>query len=301
MKRMNSAIKYLFVLLLLFASCEKAPIDDDVDDGKQEQPGDSGDKDANVRVRVVQVEGASNLDERFSRLEIAVYNTEKRLKTIHQLRGETSFGEAGIRLSEGSYRLVVIGHSSNDSPTMTTPEKIHFTNAMGYTDTYYYYEAFTVGDQPIEKNVALAKASTTLRVVSTDVKMAEAKKLRIYYTGGSGELDATTGYGTVASRQTVMLSLPDSLTGHPVQFNAYTFLHAEEGLLNVTITTYDENDGTIMEYTTDDTELSRTDTLELRGPLFSTVPVDPDTATTTSSSASVTINGQWAGYLHYSY
>ena len=205
----------LLVLLVAFVSCEK-PITSagDTDTNKEVN------EDDNLVVRVP-ADGLSA----FSRLNVAIYDMD------------------GTRIKQATYLLVVVAHSSNGNPTMTNPHKIQFTNAQGFTDTFLYSENITIDDQRKELYVTPKRIVSLCRFVITDDYPTDVAKMRFYYTGGSGAFDATTGLGCVNSRQSLMFDITDGQK----QFDLYTFLHATEGTIHLTVTAYDAADNVLYE------------------------------------------------------
>jgi hypothetical protein len=63
---------------------------------------------------------------------------------------------------------------------------------------------------------------------------SEVKYMKFNYTGGSGVLNAVTGYGgNVNSQQEKIVDI--SAYSTPLTFNLYTFLREEESLLQLTV------------------------------------------------------------------
>ena len=128
---------HALAIAITLASCEKVAIPES--DASEELNG-------NLRVSVYQIEqtpfaGSTRTTEAASvactRLNFAIYDEDgSRLKQINQQSSADDFGSVAFQLDEGTYQLVVVGHSANGNPTMTDPTKIQFSNATGYTDTF---------------------------------------------------------------------------------------------------------------------------------------------------------------------
>ena len=289
----------------LLSSCEKVVFEDEEDEERtEEEEGEGTHEEDNLIICVSQimevpfrVQDGLELSDFCTQLNVAIYNDEKRLKTITQQMGDADFGRVGLRLEPGHYRVAVVAHSSSDNPSMTTPESIHFTNAMGFTDTFYYYDEVDVADTVITLNASLERAVSMLRIITTDEKPAEVSSMRVYYTGGSGELDVTTGYGTKASRQYFTIELPDSLTGKTLQIEAYTFLHAEEGQLNIQLTAYNKDYDVLFERQLDNVAMRRNHITQYRGRLFTDEPEMP----ANGQLITITGDGQWGGVTEFTF
>ena len=207
----------LFTLLLLLSSCEE-PI---TDDGSVVS-GSAADNDANLTVTVFEIEktpfgsltratnnattraGQQQASTVCTRLNFAIYDEDgSRVKQVNQQSSAADFGSAAFQLEPGDYTLVVVGHSSNGNPTMTNLGKIQFTNAQGYTETFLYHATVTIADDPVEQPASLDRIVSLCRFVLTDDEIpADVKRMRFYYTGGSGAFNALTGLAvSIASRR----------------------------------------------------------------------------------------------------
>lgn len=248
----NSLFISLTTLLMgcLLVSCEKAVIDDL--DGSES-------KTSNVTIRVSDIEAdwegsetraLTNVSEVCSRLNYAVYQNGTRVKSKNQTTEDDDFGVFSLELESGSYDVLVLAHSCKGNPTMTTPSKVQFSNpesssGTGFSDTFYYYGKMEVSGDKTQVDISMKRATSMFCLVTTDVKPDNVKKFQFYYEGGSGALDATTGYGCVNSKQSVFVSLDDSQTGQPLQFEMFTFLHSESGKVTFTVKAFNANEDVI--------------------------------------------------------
>lgn len=230
----------LVLLALLVCACEKAYIDLD-----GETPAGKG----NLNISVFQIEQTPFTDytrtaaaDACTRLNFAVYNTAgTRVKQTNQQLGNAGFGSASFQLEEGTYQLVIVGHSSNGNPTMTNPAKIQFTNAQGFSDTFLYSHTVEVNDEAQSLKVSLDRIVSLCRFVITDDYPEGVTRMRFKYTGGSGAFNAYTGFGCVKSTQTVTF---DVATGKK-QFDLYTFLHETTGVIELEVTALDAVDNVL--------------------------------------------------------
>ena len=279
------------LVVLALCSCEKPIIGDET----------SGDANGNLKVSVFQIEKTpfSSLtragrpaSEVCTRLNFAIYTLDgTRVKQVNQTSDGAGFGTASFQLEEGDYFLVVVGHSSGGNPTMTDPTCIKFTNAQGYTDTFLCSGSVTIGDEPVEMQVTLDRIVSRCSFVLTDESLpAEVKKMRFYYTGGSGAFDATTGFGCVNSKQDVKFEV----SAAQKQFDLYTFLHDTEGTIHLTVTALDANDG---EYSVRsfDVPMQQNHITWLSGTFFS------GSGSSASAITGVTVNTDWAGETHITF
>jgi hypothetical protein len=262
----------LFILLLVITACEKP-----ISSGENNEAIPDG----NLVVSVP-TDGMSS-----TRLNFAVYDmTGTRIKQVNQQSGNSDFGRASFQLAPNAYLLVVVAHSSDGNPTMANPHKIQFTNAQGFTDTFLYYDTITVDDNRRELQVVPRRIVSLCRFVITDDYLADVKKMRFYYTGGSGAFDATTGLGCVNSRQSLMFDITDGQK----QFDLYTFLHDTEGTIHLTVTAYDAGDNVLYEREFD-VPMKQNRVTSMTGSYF----------TGSISISAITINTDWEDEYHLTF
>jgi len=224
-------------------ACEKPILDEEAEEPAKEQTGkDKG----NVVLRVADftmvpydaraTRAVQNISDYCTRLCFVVYKDDKKVKGITQAKTDDNYGEVSMVLDPGEYKLLVLAHNSqNENPVLSNPESIQFTNAIGYTDTFYYYGDLTVTSQPQTHDLALTRASSKLNFIIIDEIPSNVAYLKFYYTGGSGVLNATTGFGgMVNSQQEALWNI--SGVQVPVTLPIYTFLQDETGKLQLTVT-----------------------------------------------------------------
>ena len=290
-----SAILVLFSACML-AACEKTLLEEDNEQGEVA---------GNLKVSVFQIGKTpfenlarekntavtrSAMNEVVTRLNFAVYAMDgTRLKQVNQTSDKEGFGTCSFQLEEGTYQLVVVGHSSNGNPTMTDVSCIKFTNAQGFSDTFFYYGMVTIEKEKVDKMVALNRAVAMCRFVVTDDIPKNVQKMRFYYTGGSGAFDAHTGLGCVNSKQDVKFNVADGQK----QFDLYTFLHDTEGTIHMTVTALDAN-GSELTKREFDVPMEQDYITWVSGAMFAG-------ANSSSTTIGVTINSDWAGETYITF
>ena len=156
MKKVTFLSLWVLLLGFVFASCEKAVLDDESNSESQS---------SNVVIRVSDIEtgwaGAEsralvNVSEVCSRLCFAVYQDGSRKTYKNQKTGDSDFGSYSLSLDAGTYQLLVVGHSGAANPTTTSPSKVQFTNPSSSGGT-----GFTTGylSVPIGEKSVMAVAS----------------------------------------------------------------------------------------------------------------------------------------------
>ena len=280
-------VLWLSFLALLLSNCENPVI---TDEERTEPQG-------NLKVSIYQIEQTpfsaltrAESGVACSRLNFIVYDESgSRLNQVSQKAEEPGFGTTAFQLEEGIYQLVVVGHSASGNPTTTNLSKIQFTNGTGYSDTFLYYGEVTVGTEQTDWEVSLHRIVSLCRFVITDDIPAEVKKLRFYYTGGSGAFDAATGLGSVASKQSVTFDVQEGQK----QFDLYTFLHNPSDNIALKVTALDASDNILRERDFD-VPMKQNEVTWLTGSYFSG-------SSSGSTSISITINTDWAGETHQNF
>lgn len=290
-----SALFVLFVMSVVFAlvSCEKPLIAEEKENNAEDTKG-------NLRVSVFQIEktpfasltrSTEAASDVCTRLNFAVYDIDdSRVKQVNQQSGAADFGSAVFQLEEGTYQLVVVGHSANGNPTMTNPAKIQFTNSTGYTDTFLCYGEVTIGEEAVDLQVSLDRIVALCRFVVTDDIPADVRKMQFYYTGGSGAFNAATGLGSVASKQTVTVDV----TGGQKQFDLYTFLHELSDTIVLKVTALDAS-GNVLYEREFDVPMEQNHITWLSGEFFN------GSGSSSTTITGVTVNTDWAGETHLTF
>lgn len=284
----------LCALIFLF-SCEKP-----VFNNQQEDTGVNG----NLLIRVAgfkvvpfgETRGTTAISDYCQRLNFAVYQDGKKVKAVNQVTTDSQFGEANMTLEPGTYQLLVVAHSANGNPSMATPEKIAFTNSDGYTDTFYAYTNIEVDESQKELDITLERATAMFRLITKDKVPENVDRIRFYYTGGSGALNATNGLGCVNSQQVTFFDIADDMKGLPLCMEIYTFPKAEKGKLKVTVTAYSKNTDILYEKELEDVPVEVNKITEYEGYLFGKGGDNGEEENThgkNERSISVTLNSEW--------
>ena len=272
MKKKNYALvaSFLMMLVATLTSCEKFALD--------ETSTDPHDANANVTFHVsmgknqstefntkaagfnTQLSGfntkatdsnAIPLEKVCSRLSLGIFDEIGKVKTLNTLSTDKGYGNLSVSLDEGEYRVVIIGHNGAGNCTISSPEKIKFSNNK-LTDTFYYYGRLNITSEETEETIELKRAVAQFKVHITDsVIPTNARSIRFYYLGGSSTLDATSGYGCVKSRQTEVFKLAKDQRDYSV----YTFPHEDSQGLNMKISILDADGKTIRELDKDNIEV----------------------------------------------
>ena len=294
----------LLMLVATLTSCEKFALDD--------SGTNSHDANANVIIHASvaknnstgtrsgegdeEVEGKP-LEDYCSRLSIAIFDGEEKVKTLNLTAEKDGYDDIGINLDAGKYRMVAIGHNGNGNCTISSPEKVKFyKNKM--TDTFFYYGTFNVIDgEDTDDYILLKRAVAQFKVHITDATIpAEAHSIKFYYTGGSSTLDAVTGYGCVQSRQTESFKLQEGKRDYSV----YTFPREENKGLKMTINILDADAQSIKEYSKEGVPVKRNNITQTNISIKDHTISDPDQKEDGDSgkgNLGFTVNPDWEGEI----
>lgn len=227
------------VMLLTGVSCEKMNLSD------------KADEEANVVLSVCSIEQTpfkqltrAALADVCTRLNFIIFDKDGvRVDQKNQELGDDGFGQAGFTLPLGDYRLVIVAHSAKGNPTVnkrssSKNESVSFSNANGFTDTFFASQDLTVGEDGVSLEVNLTRIVALIRFINVDPIPVKADSVRFYYKGGSGSLDALSGWGNVNSEQYAgfgkgRLSAP---------YEIYTIPWQDKESLDVTVSTYGNTD-----------------------------------------------------------
>lgn len=198
-----------------------------------------------------------------SRLNFVIYKGDTKLKSIAQKEGDAGFGTVALSLPEGTYKIAIIGHSSDGTATVTTLDKISFKNNL-VTDTFLFCEDLEVTGEQQDIDIELRRVVAMFRLILTEPLPAAVRQLKFYYTGGSSTLSALSGYGSVNSKQTVVFNVETGQT----QFEVYTIPHAETGKLKITITALDATETPLHERVFEEVPVQRNKITRYTGNLY---------------------------------
>lgn len=264
--------------VMTLSSCEKMVID-------EQTPSHGVEADANLIIKVshdsfhpyededAESRSQVNIADYCTRFNFVLYQDGTKVKAITQTKNEagSDFGQVSLSLASGSYQLLVLAHSSaSGNPVLSHPEEIQFTNAMGYSDTFCYYGTIEVTAEPATHDILLKRATTMVRFNFDEVFPDDVAVLQINYTGESGVLNATTGYGgTTNSKQEKKLNVSSFAGKHTTYLlPIYTFMRGDTGTLNITMTALRADGTTIRERSFQDVPIEHTKVTEFVGEFF---------------------------------
>lgn len=276
------------LLALAMVSCQRLASED------PELP--SGEK-SMVRFKVSQFEPlpfstaqsrSQSVSELCKQIDLAVFQGGVRTVKTTQKAGDKDFGTLSVALAPGTYKVVIVAHNQDKTPTMTNAEKITFSGDL--SDTFSWSDDITVGEgNGLDVDVSMHRVVAMVRFVTTDKVPDNISTLQFYYTGGSSTLDGLTGNGCVNSHQTVKIAITDDMKGKTAKFEIYTFPKSDSKELKIEVTGLGPTGEAVYSHTFGNVPVSRNQITQFTGELFSDNPVTGDT----SSKFMLTTDDEW--------
>lgn len=221
-------------------------------------------------------------------IDLAVFQGGTREEKVTQKRGDDNFGTLSVALAPGTYKVVIVAHNQDKTPTMTNAEKITFSGDLA--DTFSWSKDITVNEgNGLDVDVSMHRVVAMVRFITTDNVPDDVSTLQFYYTGGSSTLDGLTGNGCVNSRQTVKIAITDDMKGKTAKFEIYTFPKSDSKELKIEVTGLGPTGEAVYSHTFGNVPVSRNQITQFTGALFSDNPVTGDT----SSKFMLTTDDEW--------
>lgn len=297
MKTMKQTLMAMLMLVAMIGlgACEKVVLDEQQQEEPQQLKGNVIIRASMYNIVPFETRAVQNVADFSNTLQFILYQNGTKVKGVTQKKSEGNYGQIGLTLDPGTYKLLVLAHSSTGNPTVSDPTAIHFTNNDGYTDTFYYYGDIEVTTEQTTYNVTLQRATSMVRVTILDEIPTNVQMIRLYYVGESGVFNAVTGMGgTTNSEQSILFNVSGKTA--PLTLCAYTFLRNETGSLNMTITAYGSSaSDVIATKQLDNIPMKNHMVTEYSGYLFST-PV-----TTVDATFNLTAETSWQVYQQLSF
>ena len=208
-------------------------------------------------------------------LTLAFYKSDgtEQYKTT-QLRADastyTTFGDFSLSLPMGSYTMVVVGYGlgTEDVFTLTSPTQAAFSEGC-VRETFTTTQAVNITSMnAVSLSATLNRVVTKLNVVSTDVRPANASKVRMTFSAGGMSFSPTTGLATVNTGAISTVNISSSV-GSTSSSNGYVFLASDEQTMNVTIDVLDDEGNTLYTKIATDVPFKRNRVTKLTGTVYS--------------------------------
>ena len=272
------------------ASCEKSLLPDGTADGDV------------VRLTFQPVSqditrGTLNPSAYFSKLNIQIFDVTgakvfDKVKT--QTKDDDDFCTLSVKLSEGTYTVVAVGHSSTISATIKSPTVCQFTASDGekLTDTFCHCSTLTISGGA-QYTLPMYRAGAMIQFCLTDSVVPESfAYFLMEYTGGSANFNPTTLEGITKSSQSEK-RIRNDLMIH----QAYTFPYmAKSCTLKMTVSALDSQGAVIRKRVFDAVPVTRNRITTYTGHFF-----EPGDGIFTQSDFGFVIHADWDGEDFYEF
>ena len=277
-------------ICVAFLSCEKPIMPDGTTDGDV------------VRLTFQPVSndltrGELNPSAYFSKLNIQIFDKDgakvfDKVKT--QTKDDDDFCTLSVKLSEGTYTVVAVGHSSTISATIKSPTVCQFTASDGekLTDTFCHCSTLTISGGA-SYTLPMYRAGAMVQFCLTDSVVPESfAYFLMEYTGGSANFNPTTLEGITKSSQSEK-RIRNDLMIH----QAYTFPYmAKSCTLKMTVSALDSQGTVIRKRVFEDVPVTRNRITTYTGKFFE----DGDGQFTQSDFGFV-VHADWDGEDFYEF
>ena len=234
----------------------------------------------------------------FTKLNVQLFdkNGEKVFEKVKtQLNTDDDFCTISLKLSEGTYTVVAVGHSSHNSATIKSPESVQFTASDGekLTDTFCACQQIVVSGSATNFTLPMYRVGAMIQFVLTDKQVPNNfHYFLIEYTGGSANFNPTTLQGTTKSTQSEK-RIRNSLMVH----QAYTFPYmADSCLLKISISGLDDEGTVIRKRTFENVPVTRNRITTYTGKFF-----EEGDGIFTQSDFGFVVHADWDGEEKYTF
>ena len=234
----------------------------------------------------------------FTKLNVMLFDQDgnrvfDKVKT--QTASDDDFLQMSMKLTEGTYWVVAVGHSSKNSATIKSTEAVQFTASEGekLTDTFCHCSQITIGEDAAEFTLPMYRAGAMIQFCLTDTQVPDNFAYFIMeYTGGSANFNPQTLEGITKSSQSEK-RIRNDLMIH----QAYTFPYlATSCLLKITVSATDMDGTVIRKRTFEDVPVTRNRITTYTGHFF-----EPGDGNFTQSDFGFVVHADWDGEDFYTY
>ena len=204
---------------------------------------------------------------------LAFYSGSTEVEKITQLKDEMgageTFGEFSLSLPMGSYIMMAVAcHVSDTSPFELTSATVAAYTGLHAFDTFTTSRTVNVSSTAaVDISATLNRATTLLKVISTDGKAAGVTNVRTTLTGGSRSFNPTTRFATDDTGFDNTVS-NNATVGNPSTSLTYFFLAEDEQTMDVTIETLDADENVLFSKTLENVPFKRNRKTVLTGPMY---------------------------------
>lgn len=204
----------------------------------------------------------------------------------------TTFGEFECDLTIGSYTMVAVAyaHSDGDEFFLTSPTAAGYTSERPRETFAGTQNVSVTSTDPLDVTTTLNRISSSLRIISTDGRPAEATKIRTTYAKGGKSFNPTTGLALTDDGFS-QTNNPSTAAGATIKVTSFPFLYSDEETMTVTIQALDANNNVLITKTVNNVPFKRNRQTTLTGAVF----------TPGSSSATFQLETDWIDGLNVNF
>lgn len=196
----------------------------------------------------------------------------------------TTFGEFDCELTIGNYTMVAVArHVGNgDVFTLTSPTEAAYTSERP-RETFTAVQSVSVtSTNPLNLTTTLNRISSSLQIISTDGRPAEATKIRTTFEKGGKSFNPTTGLA-LTDAGFAQTNNPSASAGTTIDVTSFPLLYTDEETMTITIQALDADDNVLLTKTVNNVPFKRNRKTILTGAVY----------TPGSSSATFQLETAW--------
>lgn len=235
----------------------------------------------------------SSLSESFTKINVQFFGINDGLAQLSKVYTQTSddpnFGTLGFTLTPGTYKALVVGHSSKRSATLSN-NKVSFTAQDGkkITDTFWYCQLITASEEEQTVSIELERATAMFRLIIADEIPDNVTSFLFYYTGGSADFNPNTGIGETKSTQNETREINGDI------YEVYTFPRTDSKLF-IRVQALDVNGTVLATKEFQDVPMEKGYITEYKGVFFSGETI------ISGNTLIITVNSDWEGINKFTF
>lgn len=168
------------------------------------------------------------------RIHYVVYSGTEEVQRIDQSSTDENFGSVSMSLAEGSYKIIVVAHSSSADPTISSTTATFAKNTI--TDTFFYTNSVTIEGEEQNIDLELERATAMFRFVTRDNVPANCGCIEILTTKTSIIFDFATGLGYSVEDNNVSHDIIEAEVGKPFLMEVFYLLNSASKTISIDVT-----------------------------------------------------------------
>lgn len=169
------------------------------------------------------------------RIHYVVYNGTTVVQRIDQSSTDENFGSVSMSLAEGTYKVVVVAHSSSVDPTISSTTAAFAKNKI--SDIFFYADNLIVEGKVQNIDLELERATAMFRLITRDNVPAECGSIDIFTSRMTSIiLDFATGLGSSIEDNKVSHDITEDEVGKPFQMEVFYLLNQSSKTISIEVT-----------------------------------------------------------------